>query len=394
MWGRSPNNRYAKLNIHHRYNQYHTTTVGLSFALMYWLQKVRVTGFEFAPGDNFSSLLWDFYSPFIIHDAFSASDASIIVTDSSSDTLSEHDHNHNRRAHQSNKPTDCDSGTDRSCYSTDHNPSEDDGPAPDADDEREKPHQVEWSDKDKATTVWEMELRSPLCSCCGSGQHAFIANGEYCCPIWLNNRRGVRLCQFFHCKSYDTHVTRMCTWLHAVCDVCFVRGHDKTDGCQTWSDAEWDIRKSEWELAARNGLYTSKRTVNWGYGFFYHRPWSPYPFPFRTYDEIIAFKTKDMIQALAQYAEGYWPTIATLPRPPRFGRKRITPKSLSPTTAENPKPSSSSGCTAEAPVRPDLLREPKKKAPKRQLRLSESSDSDETVEIGLRPEDRLAEESG
>ncbi len=184
-----------------------------------------------------------------------------------------------------------------------------------------------WRTADHSSIFWDTDpTLGAGCSCCGSKNHRYRADAshEIICPVFLNNKRGVHICTYLYCTDRLTHTVRQCKTLHHVCKLCYVRGHTEVAGCQGWSVLKWEDNKKEWERAADDGFYTSLRRTNWLFGYYAHRPFSPWPFPFISYAEIAALPVSYVRQALQDFAKtGAWPTRTSRKRPPNHSECRI-----------------------------------------------------------------------
>ncbi len=184
-----------------------------------------------------------------------------------------------------------------------------------------------WNCSDRANIFWDRDpTLGPGCACCGSKNHNYRADNshEIICPLFLNSKRGTPLCVYPYCTDRFTHVVRQCKTLHHICQVCHIRGHTEAAGCHNWSKLKWEDNRKEWEKHADTGFYTSLRRTNWLFGYFAHRKYTPYPFPFATYAEMMALPVGYVTAALRDFAKtGAWPTRTSRKRPHDYCESRI-----------------------------------------------------------------------
>ncbi len=157
------------------------------------------------------------------------------------------------------------------------------------------------------------------CSCCGETTHVFKCMDRYTCPIY-NDKTTSYLCNYRWCRSPSLHVTTLCPWMHRVCSACHIRGHTiHTDDCNTWSAEEWNQRRDDWEAVADFGVHTARRYEDWRYGFYAHTKFSPFPFPYGSYREMLRRPVLTVRADLHRYAAaGIWPEHTRVRKPTSF----------------------------------------------------------------------------
>ncbi len=157
------------------------------------------------------------------------------------------------------------------------------------------------------------------CTCCGETTHVFKCMNHYTCPTY-NDKTTAYLCTYRWCRSPSLHVTALCPWLHRVCSACHIRGHTiHTDDCNVWTDQEWARRRDDWEAVADFGIHTARRYEDWRYGFYAHTKFSPFPFPYGSYGEMIRRPVRTVRADLHRYAAiGIWPEHTRVRKPTGF----------------------------------------------------------------------------
>ena len=183
-----------------------------------------------------------------------------------------------------------------------------------------------WKTSDRASLFWDADPSlGPGCSCCGSKTHNYRADSshEIICPVFLNNKRGNPLCTYPYCVDRFTHTVRQCKTLHHICQLCHVRGHTEIAGCHNWSVLKWEDNRKEWEKHADEGIHTCLRRTNWLLGYFAHRPYTPFPFPFASYAEMVSLPVGYVSSALQDFAKtGAWPVRTSRKRPHDYCESR------------------------------------------------------------------------
>ncbi len=183
-----------------------------------------------------------------------------------------------------------------------------------------------WKTSDRASIFWDSDPSfGPACTCCGSKTHNFRADNSYdvICPVYLNNNNKAPLCEYPLCTDRFTHTMRLCKTLHHICQLCHIRGHTEVHNCRQWTAAQWDDNRRQWEDAADEGFFTSLRRTQWLFGYFAHRKFTPFPFPFSTYAEMNALPVPYVSKALEEFAtKGTWPARTTRKRPQHHSELR------------------------------------------------------------------------
>ncbi len=189
-----------------------------------------------------------------------------------------------------------------------------------------------WGPAQEFKAAWETVLRpGDRCTYCASDAHVFdTKEGHPLCPRYHAGK--IYTCQYRHCTADTLHCTKMCPVLHAVCSTCWTRGHTEEPRCEEWDEARWAARREDWEAVADLGLYTARRRTIWNFGFFYHRRFTPWPWPFQSYLHMMLMPVLRVLAILRDWANGIGPLPPTRPRPayhdephPRL-RKRPPPE--------------------------------------------------------------------
>ncbi len=160
------------------------------------------------------------------------------------------------------------------------------------------------------------------CRCCGEQNHVFSVMRERTCPIFKLRKPGQRLCEYRFCRSPAFHLTSLCPWLHHICTRCDIRGHSEENKCEDWTEEEWERRRDAWETVADQGVHTGRREKDWRYGFYSQPEFSPYPFPYTTYAEMLSLPVLTVRQDLRRFDRGHWPRRTRRPCPPKFQRQK------------------------------------------------------------------------
>ncbi len=157
------------------------------------------------------------------------------------------------------------------------------------------------------------------CTCCGDATHVFKAMGQFQCPVYIHKKTH-RLCNYIHCRSPSLHLTSVCPWLHLTCARCGTRGHcPQSSDCDNWDEQTWTNRRDTWEEAANQGIHTKHRRADWRLGFYSHKIFTLWPFPYSSYREMIGLPVLTVLYDLRRYTRaGVWPRSSRLPKPDGF----------------------------------------------------------------------------
>ncbi len=158
------------------------------------------------------------------------------------------------------------------------------------------------------------------CTACGSPTHAFMHGNRVACPLYAAEDKDTFLvCLYELCRNRrGHHNTIVCRQLHHTCQICMCRGHFEEDACQKWDPPQWLNNMRFWEEAAEFGMYTSSRRTNWSLGFFAHRPYTPYPFPVDSYNDLISMHPLRAQELLRSFAHGTWEPNSPVKRPAEY----------------------------------------------------------------------------
>ncbi len=109
-----------------------------------------------------------------------------------------------------------------------------------------------------------------VCFACGEANHSRRNNhGGLLCPREINTPASL-VCTYRACPNKIGHLVAVCPTLHHRCLACAHRGHLETAGCNKWSTAQWQAAWNDFELAADEGHWTSKRKGDDRWGFHTH----------------------------------------------------------------------------------------------------------------------------
>ena len=175
-----------------------------------------------------------------------------------------------------------------------------------------------WQPNQRSFLRWEADpFLGPGCSCCGR-DHSFsvLKDGRHVvtCITFIHKRQR-NLCTYAPCEEKETHLTGRCLLLHHTCSICFTRGHREQDGCLQWTKQQWKDRQEHFEEAADSSNLLKDRRFRWEFGFYAHRPYTPYPFPYASYTEMRERDPREIITELRIFArDGTWPR-GTIKRP-------------------------------------------------------------------------------
>ena len=118
------------------------------------------------------------------------------------------------------------------------------------------------------------------CEFCGGGGHAlFDWGGRRLCPKWQEELEDVPHCLYKSCADPNTHLTRACPTLHAICGSCWHRGHKEGQGCEGWGKDAWAQALQKFEEAAPLGHWTRRRHHDPRWSFWPAKEGSPFPYP-------------------------------------------------------------------------------------------------------------------
>ncbi len=172
-----------------------------------------------------------------------------------------------------------------------------------------------WGPAQKFKAAWDMTFRTgDRCAYCAADTHVFSTKeGRPICPRYHAGE--VYTCQYKYCNSGTLHCTRMCPVLHNVCPTCYTRGHSPEQRCEEWTEEEWARRRDGWEAVADLGLLTTDRHRIWNQGFFYHRRFTAWPFPFESYLHMVSVPVLRVLAILRDWANGIAPLPPTRTRP-------------------------------------------------------------------------------
>ena len=175
-----------------------------------------------------------------------------------------------------------------------------------------------WQPNQRSFLRWEADpFLGPGCSCCGR-DHSFsvLKDGRHVVTcITFIHKRLKNLCTYAPCEEKETHLTGRCPLLHHTCCLCFTRGHREQDGCLHWTKQKWKDRQEHWEEVADSSNLLKDRRFRWEFGFYAHRPYTPYPFPYASYTEMRERDPREIIVELRVFArDGTWPR-GTVKRP-------------------------------------------------------------------------------
>ncbi len=172
-----------------------------------------------------------------------------------------------------------------------------------------------WGPTQEFKAAWDTVFRpGDRCSYCASDSHVFnTKQGRPACPRYHAGE--VYTCQYKYCNAGTLHCTKMCPVLHAVCSTCYTRGHTEEQRCEEWEEQEWARRRDDWEAVADLGLYTQQRHRIWNHGFFYHRRFTAWPWPFESYLHLTSVPVLRVLAILRDWANGIAPLPPTRKRP-------------------------------------------------------------------------------
>ncbi len=172
-----------------------------------------------------------------------------------------------------------------------------------------------WGPTQEFKTAWDMDFRpGKRCTYCAADTHVFnTKDGRPICPRYHAGE--VYTCQYKYCNAGTLHCTKMCPALHSVCSTCYTRGHSEEQRCEEWDESQWAARRDAWEDVADLGLYTHQRRRIWNHGFYYHRRFSAWPWPFESYAHLTTVPVLRVLAILRDWAHGIAPLPPTRSRP-------------------------------------------------------------------------------
>ena len=200
-----------------------------------------------------------------------------------------------------------------------------------------------WGPTQEFKSAWETEFRrGNRCAYCASTRHIMKdSRNKITCPRYIAGES--YSCKYKYCEDKEPHCTAMCVSLQSTCSSCWVKGHSEAQRCEDWDEAEWQQRRDAWEAAADRGVNSSKRRENWSHGFYTHRRFTPWPFPFESYTHLITVPVLKVLTILRDWAHGIAPLPPHRPRPafhdePRPKSKKRPPPEESQYKADHPLP--------------------------------------------------------
>ncbi len=172
-----------------------------------------------------------------------------------------------------------------------------------------------WGPTQDFKNAWETVFRpGDRCTYCASDSHIFSTrDGRPICPRYHAGE--IYTCQYKYCNTDVLHCTKMCPVLHAVCSTCYTRGHSEEQRCEEWGEEEWTDRRDNWEAVADLGLHTAARHRIWNQGFYYHRRFTAWPWPFESYTHLTTVPVLRVLAILRDWARGIAPLPPTRARP-------------------------------------------------------------------------------
>ncbi len=179
-----------------------------------------------------------------------------------------------------------------------------------------------WGPTQEAKLAWMTTFNpGPRCVYCASGRHRLRANsGHIVCPRYLAGE--VYKCEYPYCEDKEPHCTAMCATLHGTCLTCYTKGHTFVQRCEEWTEEDWKTRRDTWEQHADRGIYSRRRQERWELGFFSHRKFSAWPWPFSSYTHMLSVPVTTVLDILSDWAKGIAPLPPWRPRPAQHDEPR------------------------------------------------------------------------